>query len=370
MASSPQGGADQEGLRQPTAKLAELGWLVIWLLGLVAIVVFASWETVPFYLIWISLAVLYGFRVWPKLPTAMLLAAVAATTTLAIGIDVADGRQDWAALAKVPLMAAMFWAMVWHAHRRQAANAQLGELSSSNAQLLHAQQEFLQDASHQLRTPITIALGHAELLAAQLAGRQQRRDIHVVVGELNRLKLLSERLLLIAAAQNQGFLQLEPVALAGLVTESLRRWRAAAPRRWELGRLQHIVVQADRERLGLALDALLENAVQHTSADDVIRLSVYSSGEARFACMVVQDTGEGIDAANLASIFDRFATSPSAVGRRGTGLGLALVLAIARGHGGEVQVLSTPGQGSTFELQLPLPTGIASKITLDGAVPS
>jgi signal transduction histidine kinase len=362
--------AEHDGLQDRAARLAELGWLVTWLLGLVAIVVFASWETVPFYLIWISLAVLYGFRVWPKLPTAMLLAAVAGTTTLAIGVDVSDGRQDLTALAKVPLMAAMFWAMVWHAHRRLAANAELGELSSSNAELLHAQQEFLQDASHQLRTPITIALGHAELLAAQLASRQQRRDIHVVVGELNRLKQLSERLLLIAAAQNEGFLQLEPVALDRLITESLRRWRATAPRRWELGKLQHIVVHADRERLGMAVDALLENAVQHTSADDAIKLSVYSSGEARFACMVVQDTGEGIAAANLASIFDRFATSPGALGHRGTGLGLALVLAIARGHGGEVHVLSAPGQGSTFELQLPLPTGIASTVALDGAVPS
>jgi signal transduction histidine kinase len=365
--SSP---AEPAELGHTAGRLAELGWLVIWLLGLVAMVVFAGWETVPFYAIWISLAVLYGFRVWPKLPTAMLLAAVAATTTLAIGVDISDGRQDLAALVKVPLIAAMFWAMVWHAHRRLAANTELGELSSSNAELLHAQQEFLQDASHQLRTPITIALGHAELLAAQLASRQQRRDIHVVVGELNRLKQLSERLLLIAAAQHEGFLQLEPVALDSLITDSLRRWRAAAARSWQLGRLEHVVVHADRERLGMALDALLENAVQHTSTGDLIRLSVYSSGEARFACMVVQDVGEGIAPDNLASIFDRFSTAPGALGPRGTGLGLSLVLAIARGHGGEIHVLSAPGQGSTFELQLPLPTGIASAVALDGTVPS
>jgi signal transduction histidine kinase len=371
--------AEQANLKH--LRSAEIGWLVIWLLGLVAIVVFAAWETVPFYLIWISLAVLYGFRVWPKLPTAMLLAAVAATTTLAIGIDVADGRQDWPALVKVPLIAAMFWAMVWHAHRRLAASAELGELSSSNAELLHAQQAFMQDASHQLRTPITIALGHAELLAAQIASRQQQRDIHVVVGELNRLKQLSERLLMIAAAQGDDFLRLEPVALDRLITESLRRWRAAAPRRWELGKLEHIVVHADRDRLAMALDALLENAVQHTSAGDLIRLSVYSSGEATFACMVVQDTGEGIAAANLASIFDRFATAPGALGPRGTGLGLPLVLAIAHSHGGEVDVVSAPGQGSTFELKLPLAGGLpagpgvpppqdgtASPVALGGAV--
>ena len=126
------------------------------------------------------------------------------------------------------------------------------------------QRQFLQDAAHQLRTPITIALGHAELLASNLTGQQEGQDIQVVIGELNRLRRISERLLVIAAAAHPGFLHAEPVALDQLTMELLRRWRPTADRRWRLGRLDRVTVPADRERLSLALDALLENAVRHT----------------------------------------------------------------------------------------------------------
>ena len=101
-------------------------------------------------------------------------------------------------------MAAMFWVMIWHARRRLAAEPERIRVSEENERLLAIQRRFLQDASHQLRTPITIALGHAELLARDLADNQDKRDINVVVGELNRLSGLSERLLLIAASGQPG----------------------------------------------------------------------------------------------------------------------------------------------------------------------
>ena len=120
------------------------------------------------------------------------------------------------------------WLMTWHMHRRQVADSERHRVSEENARLLAAQRRFLQDASHQLKTPITIALGHAELLAGELAGHEQARDIHVVVGELTRLKSLSERLLLIATAENPDFLRPEPVALDQFVADVLRRWRPTA----------------------------------------------------------------------------------------------------------------------------------------------
>ena len=169
-------------------------------------------------------------------------------------------------------MAAMVWVMLWHGHRRLAASAEHIRVSEENQRLLATQRQFLQDASHQLRTPITIALGHAELLARSLADSQDKRDITVIVGELNRLRKLSERLLLIAASANPGFLVPEPVALDEFTAEVLWRWRAAADRKWQFGRLDEVTVRADRERLGLAVDALLENAVQHTAPGDVIGL--------------------------------------------------------------------------------------------------
>ena len=86
--------------------------------------------------------------------------------------------------------------------------------------------------------------------------------------------------------------------------EALRRWRPAAQRHWRLGHLDAVTVNADSQRLGLAIDALLENAVQHTGPDDVIRLSV--QGGDRATHLIIEDTGDGIPRSELARIFDRF----------------------------------------------------------------
>lgn len=244
--------------------------------------------------------------------------------------------------------------LVWHGDLGRSAAAGSDRPGDETGQLLANQRTFLQDAAHQLKTPITIALGHAELLAAELAGHRKQQDVYVMVGELTRLKSLSERLLLIAASQDPVFLYLAPVALDGFLVEALRRWQPTARRVWATGRLDAVTVPADHERLGLALDALLENAVQHTGAGDTIRLSVRQDDEAKSARLVVEDSGEGIMPAEIDHIFDRFRTGPARGGPRGTGLGLTLVRAVALGHGGAVRVRSTPGAGSSFELVLPM----------------
>ena len=339
--------------------LLDAAWAVFSAFNLLAIFAFAGWETVPFHFIWISFTLLYGFRTWAPQPTLWVLGAVMATTGAAIGLDVARSAEPLAELTEVPLMAAMFLAMVWHARRKLAAEHESRLVSEENARLLATQRRFLQDASHQLRTPITIALGHAELLASGLTGRQDEHDIQVVLGELNRLGRIAERLLVIAAAEGPEFLHPEPVALDSFTMEILRRWRPTADRRWQLGRLDKVTVQADRERLGLAVDALLENAVRHTGDGDVIKLSVVAVGFGQPVRMVVADAGQGIPPELLEPIFDRF-RSGDCGHPRGTGLGLALVRAVARAHGGDVLVSSRPGQGSEFALLLPAPPGPAA----------
>jgi signal transduction histidine kinase len=354
----------------------DAAWVVFSMLNLAAIVIFSRWETVPFHFIWISLTLLYGFRVWATRPTLWVLGMVVATTFAAIGWDVRIGAQSVDELNEVPLMAAMFWLMVWHARRRLVADHERVLVSDENARLLSTQRRFLQDASHQLRTPITIALGHAELLARELADRGESRDIQVVVGELTRLRRLGERLLVIAASEDPDFLYPEPVALDRFTLDVIRKWRPTAARRWQLGRLDAVTVSADRERLGLAVDALLENAVRHTASDDMIQLSVVAGGNGEPARMIVADTGAGIAPSELERIFDRFRTGPTqgeldgssdpgptgggrtgpgttGPGSKGTGLGLALVRAVAYAHGGDVRVHSTPGVGSEFEVMLP-----------------
>jgi len=336
--------------------LLDAVWAVFSAVNLIAIFAFAGWETVPFHFIWISFTLVYGFRTWALRPTLAVLGVVMATTGVAIGVDVARGTEPAAELTEVPLMAAMFVAMMWHARRKRTAERESRRFGEENARLLATQRRFLQDASHQLRTPITIALGHAELLAGGLTGGQERHDIEVVLGELNRLRRIAERLLVIAAAEGPEFLQAEAVELDTFTMEILRRWRPTADRRWQLGRLDKVTVQADRERLGLAVDALLENAVRHTARCDVIKLSVVAVGYGLPVRMIVTDTGQGIPAGLLRHVFDRFRSGDSGP-TRGTGLGLALVNAVARAHGGDVLVTSTPGEGSEFALLLPAPAG-------------
>jgi two-component system OmpR family sensor kinase len=354
LAGARRGAARLVALRWPYSPRAlDVGWAVFSAFNLVAMYWFAYWETIPFHFIWISLTVVYGFRAWRSSPTMLVLGAVMVTTASGIGLDVWRGTEPPEELTEVPLMAAVFLAMVWHAHRKQAAERSHRIISEQNARLLADQRQFLQDAAHQLRTPITIALGHAELLASNLSSAQESQDIQVVIGELNRLRRISERLLVIAAAANPGFLQAEPVALDQLTMELLRRWRPTASRRWRLGRLDRVTVRADRERLSLALDALLENAVRHTGPADVIQLSVIRGWPGMPARVVVADSGSGIEADQLELIFDRFRTGDSQ--SPGTGLGLPLVRAVAHAHGGDVTVRSRPGEGSEFELSLPEP---------------
>lgn len=336
--------------------------------NLFAIMWFAGWETVPFHCIWISFTVIYGFRTWPARLTLAVLAAVMVATSLGIAMDVHNGAEHPAELTDVPLMAAMFIALVWHARRKLAAEQETQLISEENLRLLRTQRRFLQDASHQLRTPITIALGHAELLAGTITDDQQGRDIQVVLGELNQLRRIAERLLVIAAAEDPEFLRCEIVSLDLLTMELIRRWWPTAERHWQIGRLDRVMVLADKERLSLALDALFENAVRHTSPDDVIKLSVIRGWPDQPVRMIVADSGTGIPQGQLHQIFNRFSTGDDR-GSSGTGLGLALVRAVAHAHGGSVRVHSAPGDGSEFELLLPAPVTDLPELVAEVAPP-
>jgi signal transduction histidine kinase len=307
---------------------------------------------VPFHLISTGFAVLYALRLWPADPVLWGLGIVIITTFSGIGLDLLHNNESLEEAAEIPLLAAMFVAIVWHANRRIAADRERQIIGEKNSRLLEAQRRFLQDASHHLRTPITIALTHAELLARDLHGRELR-DIQTVLGEITRLRRLSERLLVIAAAEDPGFLRTERVLLDEFAAELIGRWRPTPPREWKLGRLDAATVLADAERLGLAMDALLENAIKHTCDGDLIQLSV--TGGNGLARIAVSDTGSGIEAGELAHVFDRFRTGANGNGTRGTGLGLALVRAVADAHGGSAGVRSVPGEGSEFEITLPAP---------------
>jgi signal transduction histidine kinase len=167
-----------------------------------------------------------------------------------------------------------------------------------------------------------------------------------------RLRRLATRMLLLASAGSPDFLYLEPVALESVAVDALDRW-GHAPRRWRLTATADATGLVDRDRLGIALDALLENAITHTAADDLIELG--ARRENGHVILSVADSGSGIQAADLERIFHRFARADPRRTREagGFGLGLAVVQAIAEAHHGSARASSTLGQGSVFEVLLP-----------------
>src|SRR5439155_17579925 len=241
----------------------ELGWGLFALANLGAILFFPSWETVPFHFIWVSLTLLYGFRVWSVKPTVWTLGVVIASTAALIALDISRGEQPPDEITEVPLMAAMFVAMVWHARHRLAAMSEIEQVSEANARLLERERRFLQDASHELRTPITVALGQIELIERSADRPAIYEDAAVAIDELLRLRRLSDRLLLLASAEDPHFLKRMPADVDVIVAEALRRW-TATPRTWTHADRVRALVDVDRDRIDLALDSLIENAVNHT----------------------------------------------------------------------------------------------------------
>jgi signal transduction histidine kinase len=318
-----------------------------------------AWSTVPFLVIWVSLTLVYGFRMWRLQPAILTVAVVTLATGGIIVAQVVDGQQEADYLVEVPLVALMFLAMVWHGRRRQAAllerlaaMEEVQRVSRENLRLLEQQQLFLVDASHELGTPITVALGHAELIEQSVTDKMVAEDARVVIGELARLRRLSSRMLLLASAGSPGFLDLTPVGVDSIVIEALDRWGYTS-RRWRLGEVAEATVLGDRGRLAVALDALLENAIAHTDKDDRIELS--ARVEDGHVILAVADSGCGIPEADLERIFGRFSRAAPYRSREigGFGLGLPTAAAIAEAHHGSVRVNSTVGKGSTFELLIP-----------------
>ena len=320
----------------------------------VAVILLATrWETIPFHLVWASLSLLYGFRVWSLRSTATVLAVVSVVTAAALTYTVVRGHEQLDEVTEVPLMAAMFVVMVWHARRSDAAAGELRRLAENEHRLLERQREFVRDASHELRTPITVARGYAELIAREAEGAQPGEDARVLLDELARLERISERLLVLATAEQPGLLALSPVRAEAFVRDLARRWAPVARRRWEVAVDVDGEILADADRLALALDALLENAVDHTAEGD--RIGISARAEGGDLVLEVADAGPGIPRDQLGRVFERFARVDPGRSRRagGTGLGLAIARAVVEAHGGTISAESEPGAGATFRVRLP-----------------
>lgn len=147
--------------------------------------------------------------------------------------------------------------------------------------------------------------------------------------------------------------------------DALSRWKPV-PRRWLPGRRDDATVLADPERLVVALDAVLDNAVRFTGDGDSIELSVHTHG--REAAVTVADSGPGIPDGQLESVFDRFdGAGPQRDSVHNFGLGLSIVRAIVEAHGGRVTAARSPAGGAAVTMCLPLYDPVAGPAPADEA---
>jgi signal transduction histidine kinase len=223
--------------------------------------------------------------------------------------------------------------------------AELGHLFNAMLDRLEAafalQREFVSDAGHELRTPITIIRGHLELLD------RDPETLRIVTDELDRISRFVEDLLTLAKAGRPDFLALGELDLDLLTDELMAKASRVGPRDWRLEHTGAGLLTADRQRLTQAVMNLAANAVQHTNEGDTITLgSELRDGEAR---IWVADNGPGVALEDRERIFDRYARSSNG---DGAGLGLAIVQTIARAHGGRIELLDSE-PGARFELVIP-----------------
>lgn len=229
----------------------------------------------------------------------------------------------------------------------RTVNAMLDRLEGAFA----TQRQFLDDAGHELRTPITVVRGHLELMdPGDTEDVSETRTL--TLDELDRMRRLVDDLVLLAKAQRPDFVQPVRVELDRLTDEILDKARPLGDRDWRIDDRANGAVEMDGQRITQAWLQLITNAVQFTEPGQTVAVGSAIYGGA--VQLWVRDTGPGVPVADAERIFERFARVEAGRGADGSGLGLAIVRAIAEAHDGSVRVESTPGRGATFVMELPV----------------
>ncbi|HET9658616.1 MAG TPA: HAMP domain-containing sensor histidine kinase [Kineosporiaceae bacterium] len=308
--------------------------------------------TTPYHLMWVATILLYGFRLWPPRQFFPVLGVLTVLTGLLFLRPFLAGHISWDEMSEVPLMPLIVGLGAWHAWRRSQAQRRVEVLAALESSRLDRQREFLRDASHAIRTPVTIARGHVELLARQTDDEDVAADTAEVLHQLDRLTHLAGRLLVIEQLATTEALDAQLLDPGQFLEKIGRRWSTAVPRSWVVDTAPAGTLLADVRRLEEAVDALVENALRFTGPQDVIRLSTRT--EPGFAVIEVADSGPGIPPEDRTRVFDRFFHRHPRGEEPGTGLGLALVQAVAVAHLGAASAGSAPEGGALLTLRLPL----------------
>jgi signal transduction histidine kinase len=244
----------------------------------------------------------------------------------------------------------------------QQRTAELARALEQQQELDRLKSEFIRNVSHELRTPLSMILAYVELLTSGTLGEvtaEQQGPLEIILQRALVLRDLVENITAILDSQGRRSAW-EPISLSELVADSLAAFQALADRS-ELALHGDIAgkvspVQGDAWHLRKVVDNLIANALKFTPAGGAVTVSLSSTNER--VVLRVADTGIGIAPEHQEHLFDRFYQADGSTRRKygGSGLGLALVKEIVEAHGGAVTAESQLGQGSTFEVWLPVYT--------------
>ncbi|MGB2954086.1 MAG: HAMP domain-containing sensor histidine kinase [Gaiellaceae bacterium] len=243
---------------------------------------------------------------------------------------------------------------IGYLHRDELGDV-AAELDRSFAELessLHRQQQFVMDASHELKTPLAAARANVQVLRRWAAEEPGAREEALAALERStaRMARVVSDLLHLARGDDRSSYASEVVSLDSVLLDAARDARTL---RADVGiTLEHLdeaAVRGDRDRILQLIGNLLDNAVRVTPPTGTVRAAlVNDDGHAQ---LTVSDDGPGIDPSELAHIFDRFWRGSNG---GGAGLGLAIARAIAHAHGGDIHARSSPGAGTTFTVDFAL----------------
>lgn len=234
------------------------------------------------------------------------------------------------------------------------------ELTQANLQLTKVdsrRRQFIADVSHELRTPLTIIRGEAQVtLRFKSASEEDYKETlsSILEQSINLSHLVDDLLLLTRAEMNQLHLAMASVTIGPLVETEVAKWqRLYKDRAIKLITTKHdsaTEIRIDKPRIQQALSILLDNATKYSAPGHPIELSIVN--QQTTLAISVKDVGEGISAAEIENIFERFVRFSKH--HEGIGLGLPIAKAIVDAHGGRISVESVQGEGSTFAIILPI----------------
>ncbi|HEX8066885.1 MAG TPA: ATP-binding protein [Thermoleophilaceae bacterium] len=239
------------------------------------------------------------------------------------------------------------------AEQRDVARA-FNEMTDRLAQALVAQREFVGNASHQLRTPLTGLKLRLEAAGAKTGDPAIARDLHAAEAELDRLETLLGELLTLAREAERPT-EGEPVELGRAARAACDRWRSAAERSQHelaLAGNGEVCVISSGSDLAVVLDNLVENAIAYSPAGS--RVEIDWGVEGARGWLAVRDEGDGFADGDAERVFERFFRGSAGRGRPGTGLGLAIVDTLARRWGGTATAANREGGGAAAAVALPL----------------